>query len=69
MTQAWLVYHKEDYIKNIYFANKLMDYAANHSINLQLVLREDITLGIQKNKLLIKAETIQTQPQLVINRS
>ncbi|MDF2878456.1 MAG: hypothetical protein K0S30_1552, partial [Clostridia bacterium] len=28
-----------------------------------------ITLGIQKNKLLIKAETIQTQPQLVINRS
>ena len=69
MIQAWLVYNREDHIKNRYFADKLIAYADSHRIKLHLVLKENITFGIQKNKLFIKAEDTETQPHLVINRS
>jgi len=67
--QAWLVYNKEDYSKNTCFANSLIAYAKEKNLAMQVVLREDITLGIENNVLTIEYGNQKCRPELVINRS
>lgn len=69
MIQAWLVYNREDYSVNSFFANELINYAAKKSICLQLIYRDEILLGIENNVLLLKYNTIKSRPSIVINRS
>ncbi|WP_069997154.1 ATP-grasp domain-containing protein [Cellulosilyticum sp. I15G10I2] len=69
MIQGWLVYNTEDTIKNSYFINALITYAKASEINLKLVLREKIALGMEENVLSIAYEGKKSLPQIVINRS
>lgn len=69
MTEGWLIYSKADYLKNTFFAEALMSYAKKEAINLILVFREELLLGIENSQLFVKGPHIKDLPQMVINRT
>ncbi len=69
MRSAWLIYHREDYLKNKFFAEQLITYVKAEGIDLRLVLREDIVLGIAGGRLFAKDNKHEEAPKIVINRS
>ncbi len=69
MIQAWLVYNREDAVKNSYFIDALITYARKCAIDLEFVLREKITLGMEGNHLFAAYKGQRSHPKLVINRS
>ncbi|GGP13634.1 ATP-grasp domain-containing protein [Oceanobacillus neutriphilus] len=50
---GWLIYTEADSIRNKSYIDWFIDEAKKQSIDLALLLREDISVGIQKNKQII----------------
>lgn len=68
--KGFLIYNKEDYIKNKWFAEEFLKYANIYNMDIKLVLTCDITLGIDENNLFVELNRrILDRPDFVINRS
>lgn len=70
MHKGWLIYNKEDYEKNKVYARMLIDYGRERNLDIELVLREDLILGIGDKGLFIgkSGEKIENL-SFAINRS
>ena len=66
----WILYEKEDYLKNIEYVNLYFKECEKYGISLTLVLKEELGLVIKNSEteFYIKGEKY-TKPVLVINRS
>lgn len=69
MIRGWLIYNREDAVKNQYFIRALIEYAQGSGIDLKCVFREKVTLGIEENSLFAAYEGEKSSPQIAINRS
>lgn len=66
----WILYEKEDYLKNIEYVNLYFKECEKYGISLTLVLKEELGLVIKNSEteFYVKGEKC-TKPALVINRS
>jgi len=70
MKKGILIYYREDYEKNVWFANKIMEDAKKHNMLIRLVLTEEILVGINENGLYSHfADDNDDDFDFVINRS
>lgn len=68
--KGWLIYNKEDYKKNKVYAKMLMDYGNKKGLDIELILREDLILGVDGIALVIdKQGERMKSPYFAINRS
>lgn len=69
MIEGWVVYNREDLKKNISFATMIREYGLKRGLNIKILERENICMGVCKEGLFIKAEGQERLPQFVINRT
>ncbi|MEG1637360.1 MAG: RimK family alpha-L-glutamate ligase [Cellulosilyticaceae bacterium] len=70
MYKGWLIYNEEDYKKNEVYAKMLMDYGKENELDIELILREDLILGVDGVELVIdKQGERMKSPHFAINRS
>lgn len=66
---GWLIYTEADAIRNKSYINWFIDEAKKHSIDLTLLLREDIFVGIQKNRQVIYASGKEVHADFAVVRT
>jgi gamma-F420-2:alpha-L-glutamate ligase len=70
MYKGLLIYQKEDYNKNKWFADQFIQKGEQFNLDIQLVFTEDLSLMIEEGKLSVyKRERMMISPDFVINRS
>lgn len=70
MNRGFLIYNREDYCKNNWFAQSFISSAPLYNMNIELLLTDEITIGIKENKLFVNSgEKELKTPDFVINRS
>ena len=70
MNKGILIYNKEDYCKNIWFAQSFIDNAASYDMEIDLVLTDEITLGIKGSDFYVSVKGKELDKlDFVINRS
>lgn len=70
MQTGWLIYTKEDAEENNSFINWFIEEAYKQDINLQLILRQEIQIGIINNKLSCQVNGCSTDlPDIAIVRT
>ncbi|WP_042146175.1 RimK family alpha-L-glutamate ligase [Paucisalibacillus sp. EB02] len=70
MYKGWLIYSEQDAIENHSYINWFMEEATKQNITLQLVLREEITIGVFENKHLVLLKGKKTElPHFAIVRT
>lgn len=69
--KLWAIYKKEDAIRNKVFIDYLSTACVNKNISFEVVLLEDLVLGILNNKLevIYKNKIIKDLPDGIINRT
>lgn len=68
--RGWLIYNKEDYQKNKVYAQMLIEYGKESGLEIELVLRENLVLGVDGAELVIKQQGQRMEvPYFAINRS
>lgn len=66
---GWLIYQKVDAEKNRSYINWFIEEAHLQNIDLKLVYREDLTIGLDEQPIVYLAAIKQTLPNFVVNRS
>lgn len=70
MYKGLLIYQKEDYDKNKWFADQFIQKGEEFNLDIQLVFTEELSLMIEEGKLSVyKRERMMIPPDFVINRS
>lgn len=70
MYNGWLIYNEEDYIKNTFFVEKMIEYGKAYDMNIKLVLTKNISTGFRDGKLFAEEIGIVSPvPDFVVNRS
>lgn len=70
MTQAWLIYSNEGASVNKAYIHWFIDEASKKGIDMQLILREEITIGVHKNRpTIFKKRAEITPPDLAVVRT
>lgn len=70
MYKGLLIYKKEDYEKNQWFADQFIQNGDKYNLDIQLIFIEDLNLMIEDGRLSVyKEDGILVQPDFVINRS
>lgn len=69
MKRGWLVYNKKDRKDNSDYIAWILDHAKKESLHLELILREDILIGIQENKRYLSYKGIEDLPDFAIVRT
>ncbi|WP_152654760.1 RimK family alpha-L-glutamate ligase [Oceanobacillus sp. CFH 90083] len=66
---GWLIYTKNDSIRNKSYIDWFIDEAKKQSIHLTLLLRENISIGIHKNKPVIRANGKEISADFAVVRT
>lgn len=70
MRKGWLIYTARDYEKNKVYAKMLIDYGIENGLEINLLIRENLKLGIKEKKLtLYNGEDELEKVDFIINRS
>ncbi|WP_050632155.1 ATP-grasp domain-containing protein [Bacillus andreraoultii] len=69
MINGLLVYHREDYEKNQWFAHEIMDCGRDHHLHIELVLTDELVLGMDEELFVTVKNKRMKRPSFVINRS
>jgi len=69
MKTGWLIYRKADTVGNEGYIKWFIEEANHQGLQLELVLREQLTIGIFENKTTILRNGVKTQPDFVIVRT
>lgn len=70
MCRGWLIYNKEDLKINRQFANWLIEYGEKVDLQIELLEKENLTLGIKDEHLVVWDQNgVKEKPQFVINRT
>jgi RimK family alpha-L-glutamate ligase len=67
---GWIVYTREESIRNELFINRFLDNAPSFEMDLKLVLVEELVIGIEGNNVILKYNGVQcTPPAFIIMRT
>ncbi|WP_462406350.1 ATP-grasp domain-containing protein [Gracilibacillus sp. Marseille-QA3620] len=71
MIKGIILYEREDYEKNQWFANRFIEEGPKHGLELQLILTDQLALGSEGGRLFIQQgkEKWESAPDFAINRS
>lgn len=70
MSRGVLLYHRDDYNKNIWFAHNLIDQGHLYGMDIKLVLTDEMILGIKETGAYVNLKEKELdKPDFVINRS
>lgn len=69
MIQGWLVYNQEDLKKNKFFAESLVRHGENLGLQMKLMVREEIVLGVNEEGLTMWCNESTSLPTFVVNRT
>lgn len=70
MYNGWLIYNEEDYVKNTYFVERMIDCGKKLDMNIKLVLTSNLAFGFRNGRLFAdEIGTAAPVPDFVVNRS
>ena len=69
MFKGLLIYRKEDYEKNKWFAQQFIKHGSNFHLDIELVFTEELSLVIDNGRLGVNRDRRMVHPDFVINRS
>jgi gamma-F420-2:alpha-L-glutamate ligase len=69
MIEGWLLYTREDYAINRFFANNLIAGGAEHGLGIELRFTDEIHAGIQSGLPCVTAAAGAVSPAFVLNRA
>jgi gamma-F420-2:alpha-L-glutamate ligase len=68
-SEGWLIYREPDYRRNLVFAERLVNAAANHGLLLHAVMHEKILHGVKDGRLFASADGRGDIPSFAIQRA
>ena len=69
MFKGLLIYKREDYEKNKWFAEQFIKHGSRYHLDLQLIFTEELSLLIENGRLFVYRDGMMIRPDFVINRS
>jgi gamma-F420-2:alpha-L-glutamate ligase len=70
MNKGYLIYNRDDYEKNVWFADEFINKAGVFNMEIELLLTDEISLVVDEDRLsvVLRGSTLE-KPDFVINRS